>query len=195
MVETFKGAMPIVTALRAPELTEAHWNDINNLIDGTINVEEEGFTLQSLINLDVVQYMEEIQAISNRAKGEAKLKDLLGKVQAEWKLQIFVTVPHKSEEGMCQLTAVEDLYQFLDDNMANVNSILGNRFAAIVRNEAESTKKELQKLDACLEEWMTLQRNWVYLENIFKGQEIKKALPQESESFNQVDKYFRTLMG
>ena len=80
MVETFKGAMPIVTALRAPELTEAHWNDINNLIDGTINVEEEGFTLQSLINLDVVQYMEEIQAISNRAKGEAKLKDLLGKV-------------------------------------------------------------------------------------------------------------------
>ena len=45
MVETFKGAMPIVTALRAPELTESHWNDINNLIDGTINVEEEGFTL------------------------------------------------------------------------------------------------------------------------------------------------------
>lgn len=80
MVETFKGAMPIVTALRAPELTESHWNDINNLIDGTINVEEEGFTLQSLINLDVVQYMEEIQAISNRAKGEAKLKDLLAKV-------------------------------------------------------------------------------------------------------------------
>ena len=80
MVETFKGAMPIVTALRAPELTESHWNDINNLIDGTINVEEEGFTLQSLINLDVVQYQEEIQAISNRAKGEAKLKDLLAKV-------------------------------------------------------------------------------------------------------------------
>ena len=45
MVETFKGAMPIVTALRAPELTEAHWNDINNLIDGSIDVEEEGFTL------------------------------------------------------------------------------------------------------------------------------------------------------
>ena len=87
--------------------------------------------------------MEEIQAISNRAKGEAKLKDLLAKVQAEWRLQIFLTVPHKSEEGMCQLSGVDDLYQFLDDNMANVNSILGNRFAAIVRNDAESTKKEL----------------------------------------------------
>ena len=44
---------------------------------------------------------------------------------------------------MCQLSGVDDLYQFLDDNMANVNSILGNRFAAIVRNDAESTKKEL----------------------------------------------------
>ena len=82
---------------------------------------------------------------------------------------------------MSQLAGVDDLYQFLDDNMANVNSILGNRFAAIVRIEAESTKKELQKLDTCIEEWMTLQRQWVYLENIFKGQEIKKALPTESE--------------
>lgn len=77
MVETFKGAMPIVSALRNANLTEQHWADINNLIDGEIKVDEEGFTLQSLIDLDVVQYQEEIQSISVRASGEAKLVEML----------------------------------------------------------------------------------------------------------------------
>lgn len=45
MVETFKAAMPIVSALRNKSLEERHWTDINNLIDGEIDVEQEGFTL------------------------------------------------------------------------------------------------------------------------------------------------------
>lgn len=32
MVETFRGAMPIVTALRRPELKQQHWTEINDLI-------------------------------------------------------------------------------------------------------------------------------------------------------------------
>ncbi len=36
----------------------------------------------------------------------------------------------------------------------------------------------------------------MYLENIFKGPEIKKAMQEESRKFEQVDKFFRiTLMG
>jgi hypothetical protein len=35
----------------------------------------------------------------------------------------------------------------------------------------------------------------MYLDNIFKGSEIKKALPDESKKFESVDKFFRnTLM-
>jgi hypothetical protein len=37
--------MPIVTALRNPDLKEMHWNDIKEMIGQDINVEEEGFTL------------------------------------------------------------------------------------------------------------------------------------------------------
>ena len=77
---------------------------------------------------------------------------------------------------MTILGGVDDLYNFLDENLAQVNMILGNRYAGVVRTKAESTKVELQKLDACIEEWMKLQRDWMYLENIFKGQEIKKSL-------------------
>lgn len=143
MVETFKGAMPIVSALRNEHLTEQHWADINNLIDGEIKVDEEGFTLQSLIDLDVVQYQEEIQSISVRASGEAKLVAILQEVDTLWKTVVFICIPYKDQEGMTVLSEVDDLYTFLDDNLASVNMILGNRYAAVVRTAAEKTKGEL----------------------------------------------------
>lgn len=66
--------MPIVTALRNPDLKEMHWNDIKEMIGQDINVEEEGFTLQSLIDMNVVQFVEQIVAKSVEATGQAKLR-------------------------------------------------------------------------------------------------------------------------
>ena len=44
---------------------------------------------------------------------------------------------------MVVLTEVDDVYTFLDENLANVNMILGNRYAGIVRTKAETVKAEL----------------------------------------------------
>jgi len=57
LVETFKEAMPIVEACRAPELTADHWEAINDMIpNGKIDIEREDFTLLSLIELEVNEY-------------------------------------------------------------------------------------------------------------------------------------------
>jgi dynein heavy chain len=45
-----------------------------------------------------------------------------------------------------------------------------------------------------VEEWVNCQKSWMYLENIFGAADIKKALPSESAKFEQVDKFFKTLM-
>ena len=69
-VETFEVAMPIVTALRNPDLQASHWADIREMIgQANFDVNEEGFTLQSLIDMNVVQYMEQIVAKSVEATG------------------------------------------------------------------------------------------------------------------------------
>jgi len=78
LVETFKEAMPIVEACRAPELLPEHWEAINDLIpNGKIDIDREDFTLLSLIELEVNEYQDDIVAISRRAKGEKDLKDKL----------------------------------------------------------------------------------------------------------------------
>jgi len=45
-----------------------------------------------------------------------------------------------------------------------------------------------------IEEWLAFQRQWMYLENIFNAEDIQKQLPQETKSFQGVDKFWRDKM-
>ena len=77
----------------------------------------------------------------------------------------------------------DDMYQYLDEGLANINMILGNRFVKIMRPKAERVKKDLSLLSAAFEEWLEVQKQWCYLENIFSGGSIKQQLPDESKLF------------
>ena len=188
--------MPIVTALRNQYLQEEHWDDINELIEGEISIKDDDtFTLKNLIDLDVVQYMEEIQAISVRATGEFKLKKQWSEINEGWKQVNFTVITYKDTEGLYVLADVDDIYTFLDENLAQVNMILGNRYAGVIRDKANKTKHELNTLNNAVDEWITLQQEWMYLESIFKSGDIKKTLQSESVMFDQVDKFFRNHMG
>ena len=52
MVDTFKSAMPVVIALRNESLKPEHWKEIKNLIGYEFDIEDENFTLESLIKLN-----------------------------------------------------------------------------------------------------------------------------------------------
>lgn len=45
LVDTFKGAMPIVTALRNDNLKEHHWKGIKDLIQADFDITDPEFTL------------------------------------------------------------------------------------------------------------------------------------------------------
>ena len=52
MVDTFKQAMPVVTSLRNENLKADHWKEIKDLIGQDFDIDDESFTLQSLIKLN-----------------------------------------------------------------------------------------------------------------------------------------------
>jgi len=75
------------------------------------------------------------------------------------------------------LGSPEELYTTLDETLANINMILGSRFVKPLRKEAEDWKKWIGTLSDMVDEWYACQRSWMYLENIFKAPDIKKAMP------------------
>jgi dynein heavy chain len=56
LVDTFKGAMPIVVALRNENLSEKHWQEIKDLIQHDFDINDAEFSLDSLIQMNVVQF-------------------------------------------------------------------------------------------------------------------------------------------
>jgi len=71
--------------------------------------------------------------------------------------------------------------------------ILGNRFVKVIRKEAEIVKKELNTLNEAVQQWVEVQRQWCYLENIFAGGTIKQYLPEAAKLFDSVNKFYTQL--
>ena len=85
------------------------------------------------------------------------------------------------------------MYTQLDEGIASINMILGNRFVKVMRTECENFKKQVTTLNEALDLWTELQRTWMYLENIFSGGSIKQQMPEEAKIFENVNKQFLAL--
>jgi len=190
LVETFRGAMPIVTALRRPELKPNHWAEINELIGAELDVEQDGFTLQSLIDMNVVPYQEEIEQIAVRAIGENKLTTMKAELQETWKTTELELKVHKDRDGVYILAEIPDLYTSIDDSLAAINMILGNRFVTFMRKDCEDLKKQIINANNIVTAWVECQKKWIYLENIFVSPELRKSLPRDAQTFDGVNKFF-----
>lgn len=52
--------------------------------------------------------------------------------------------------------------------------ILGSRYVKPIRTEADNWKKNLMTLSKVLDNWILLQKQWMYLENIISGGDIRR---------------------
>ena len=193
LVDTFRGTMPVVVALRNADIQDNHMQEIKELLQNDFDIMDDTFTLDSLIKMNVVQFQEEIETISVQASQEASLRRQITGLDDLWKKIDLITKPYKDGEIQI-LDEIEDVFTNLDDSLASINTILGSRYVKPLRAEAESWKKNLFTLNQIIEEWVTCQKQWIYLENILKSPDIKRHLPNESAKFEKVDANFKKLM-
>lgn len=57
--------------------------------------------------------------------------------------------------------------------------------------KVETWEKRLALLSETLDEWVAVQRSWMYLETIFCAEDIQKQLPEEAAKFHTVDKTWK----
>lgn len=160
MVDTFKAAMPVVTSLRNENLKVEHWKEIKELIGQDFNIDDENFTLASLIKLNAQEFQEEIQGISAKATAEAGLRAAYNQVDEIWKKVEFKSKVYKegAKDTSYILEDVDDIYTTLDESMASINMILGSRYVKPIRVEAENMKKIFVNLSKVLDNWIFLQK-------------------------------------
>jgi dynein heavy chain len=63
----------------------------------------------------------------------------------------------------------------------SLQTMAGSRFVAVVREDVDIWDAKLNLVSELMDEWLTFQRNWSYLETIFSAPDIQKQMPMESK--------------
>uniref|UniRef100_A0A0G4I0U0 Uncharacterized protein n=1 Tax=Chromera velia CCMP2878 TaxID=1169474 RepID=A0A0G4I0U0_9ALVE len=196
-VAKFKNTLPVVQALRNTNLQARHWERIYELIGSESQIltdEESQVTLQRLLGMGVDKYMEEIQEISTKASAESSLEEMLKKISDTWATLPLQVNSYKDSKEIFILGAVDDVTAALEESLVTISTIAGSRYVGPIRESVEKLQRQLLVFQETLDEWLSVQRNWMYLESIFSQPDIKKQLPQEAQKFGQVDMDWKKLM-
>jgi dynein heavy chain, axonemal len=93
-------------------------------------MEKKEFTLGTLIQLNIVNYQEQIQNISTTASQERMLTDQLTLIENQWNIKKFNVQPKEigTTKDTYAITEFEDLFVDLDEALASMNNIIGSRY-------------------------------------------------------------------
>ncbi|CAM9568719.1 unnamed protein product [Heterosigma akashiwo] len=185
--------MPVVLELGNPALKPRHWERVFHAL-GQPYLPDVSFSLEELLDHGVLTHKDLVSEVSGTASGEAQLEDSLEQIRQGWDDQEFVCLNHRDQPGVYILGGLDDVYTLLEDNQVTLQTMMGSRFILGVQAEVEVWAKKLALLSETLDEWVTCQRNWMYLETIFSGEDIAKQLPAESQKFNLVNKSWLSIM-
>ncbi|KAG9392138.1 Dynein heavy chain and region D6 of dynein motor [Carpediemonas membranifera] len=193
-IKQFQQHSDLVSTLGNPALRNRHWMKIFALLEGGDQlVPGSPFTLDQLMQMGIDRVKTEVSDISGTASGEYSLELALDKIEAGWEHMEFTVKDHVKGKGTANqadvfiLSSIEEIQQLLEDNMVTLQTMLASRFIVGIREPVEKWEQRLILLSDVLDEWVTCQRSWLYLEVIFSQADIQRQLPVESQKFARVD--------
>mmetsp|Transcript_3151 Transcript_3151/g.13662 ORF Transcript_3151/g.13662 Transcript_3151/m.13662 type:complete len:4229 (-) Transcript_3151:2367-15053(-) len=192
-VDAYKQLLPVISALGNDALLMRHWEKIQEIIGQPI-VRDETFTLQKILDMKCPDHSDAISQVSVEATQERQLESQLEKIVKRWQDVSFAVTNYKESKDTFILGGLEEVFTALEDSMVTMTTILSSRFVAGIRTEVEKVEKNMNVFSDTLDEWLAVQKNWMYLESIFSAPDIQRQLPNESKQFYGVDKMYRDVM-
>ena len=189
---------PVIQVLSSTSMQERHWIEFFKIL----KIEYTPDILNSITFGDIIKNDEislesdRIDNISAAAIAQEKIMKDMEKIANDWaNIKFIIQNQSKTKNEVKYIIAsVEDIYNALDEHSQLVASALSSRHVADIRDKVEEWDNMLNAINNIIEEWLLVQKQWIYLENIFSAEDIKKQLPEASKNFAKVNKLFKELM-
>ncbi|KAK5648316.1 hypothetical protein RI129_003208 [Pyrocoelia pectoralis] len=196
-MKQFKNVVPLMVALKNEALRERHWKQLMVKTAQTFDMSPDRFTLDNMFAMQLHKYQDIAEEIINNAVKELSIEKGVRDVAEVWAVMVFIVGKHSkgNEDRGYILGATDEIMAILDDNLMNLQSMAGSQFVGPFLPIVQKWEKSLLNASEVIEEWLSVQRKWLYLEGIFVGGDIRTQLPDEARKFDDIDKAFRRIMG
>ena len=190
-LQYYKKVNGIISDLRTDAIKERHWKVILNVLK--INKADKDLILNDLWKSDLLKKEKVLQETINQAAGELVLESYIAKSKSKWSAFELDMVKYKEK---CKLIkGWDDMFTLLDEDINSFQSMSNSPYYNLFKDEIEPWKDKLENIRLLFNEWVDVQRKWVYLEGIFFGSaDIKNELPADYNKFQSIDAEFTGLM-
>ncbi|KAG1679690.1 hypothetical protein FOA52_006209 [Chlamydomonas sp. UWO 241] len=196
-VEDFKKFVPLVQALRNPGMRDRHWDGLSTELGLDVHP-DSSFTLAKAEEQGLLSHLETITRVSDVAGKEFSIEQALDKMQGEWAAAEMGVLEYR-ETGTYVIKVEEQITQMLDDHIVMTQSMTFSPYKKSMTFSPEQPFEErilkweaqLNLVSEILDQWIAVQRNWMYLEPIFSSDDIMQQLPLEGKRFATVDRMWR----
>jgi len=195
-VEDFRPVLPVVQGLRNQGMRPRHWTALRDAAGVDVPDEPgEDFTLTRVLDLGLADHHEAITKIGERAGKEYQIEVALSKMKKAWEAVTLVTDSYR-ETGTSILTGttIEEVLTLLDEHVNMTSAMAFSAFKKHFEDEIKEWTDTLNMAGEVIDEWIKVQRSWLYLQPIFDSPDIQKQLPKEYKRFATVDKNWRATM-
>ncbi|XP_040887758.1 dynein heavy chain 2, axonemal [Toxotes jaculatrix] len=193
-IDQFKRIIPLIADMRNPAMRDRHWKQIYEELQCSFDQTSSEFTLEKIISLGLDKYADKISEIAGASSKELSIEQGLESITKTWE-EIFLDIAPYKDEGHFRLRGTEEVFQALEDNQVILSTMKASRFVKAFEREVDCWERQLSQVLEVIEMILTVQRQWIYLENIFQGKDIREQLPQECKEFEDVSSSWKIIMG
>ena len=190
-IQHLKKVNTIISDLRTEAIKDRHWRQILQKVGIHKGVNE--MILDDFWRANLLKNEKQLNEIIMQATGELVLENFIKQSKEFWGSFELEMVRYKDK---CKLIrGWDDMFTKLDEHINSFQSMSNSPYYHVFKDEIEPWKDKLEKMRLLFNEWVDVQRRWVYLEGIFFGSaDIMNELASDYNKFKSIDNEFTGLM-
>ena len=193
--QILKKIIPLLEELKNPAIRERHWKTLMAGMNQNFDANSKSFNLEFIVTLGIENYQELIIDISSSATKELSIELDLARIAEVWKTIPLEVVPYKEERGYLKVKSVEVISETLEDNQVSLSSMKASKFSRAFEAQITDWEKKVSMISELVDSLLQVQKQWMYLENIFIGTEdIRKQLPKETTMFEAINHNWKSCL-